>query len=84
MTMTKKRTAGRPAGSKEWIAIDLPDGDRLVPYFTTFSQGTGLHTKYCRRRPRSPATGIGSNVVVLSQNGNYGILPASGRCFTLP
>jgi hypothetical protein len=63
--MTKRKTAGRPAGRKERIAIDLPDGDRLVPYYSTFSQTTGLNAKYLQRiRPRMPTVEHGGIVYV--------------------
>jgi hypothetical protein len=59
--MSKKNPAGRPAGTKQRIAIDLPDeGERLVPYYSDFAKAVGLTPKTLQRmRRRMP-------VVVLS------------------
>jgi len=68
--MASNNPAGRPAGTKQRIAIDLPDGDRLVPYFTTFAQGTGLHIKYLQRiRHRMPTVVHGGIVYVRDRAG---------------
>jgi hypothetical protein len=56
-----KGRPGRPRGpSSGRKIIDLPDGDRLVPLFTTFSEMTGLHPKTLQRlRHKLPCTMIG-------------------------
>jgi hypothetical protein len=50
--MTKSRTAGRPPGKAERKRIDLPDGEQLVPFYTTFAEETGLNAKYLQRNRR--------------------------------
>src|ERR1700692_570100 len=41
--------AGRPFGKVERKPIDLPDGDRLVPCYTTFAKKTDINPKYSQR-----------------------------------
>jgi hypothetical protein len=58
--MSSNNPAGRPAGTKPRIAIDLPDDGGLVPYYTDFAIAVGLNPKTLQRmRRRMP-------VVVLS------------------
>lgn len=64
--MPSHNPSGRPAGTKQRPPIDLPDGDRLVPYFTTFAQAIGLNAKSLQRiRHRVPVTTIAGIVYVI-------------------
>jgi hypothetical protein len=69
--MSSNNPAGRPAGvTKQRLPIDLPDGDRLIPYFTTFSKDTGLHPKYLQRiRHRMPTVVCAGVVYVKDKAG---------------
>jgi hypothetical protein len=50
--MMSQRTAGRPAGKVERKRIELPNGDALLPLYTTFSEDTGLNAKSLQRMRR--------------------------------
>jgi hypothetical protein len=50
--MMSQRTARRPAGKVERKRIELPNGDALVPLYTTFSEDTGLNAKSLQRMRR--------------------------------
>jgi hypothetical protein len=64
--MPSHNPSGRPAGTKQRPPIDLPDGDRLVPHFTTFAQAIGLNAKSLQRiRHRVPVTTIAGIVYVI-------------------
>jgi hypothetical protein len=60
------KARGRPRGSQpQRRPIDLPGGDRLVPYFTTFAESTGLHPKTLQRmRHKLPCVDIGGGCYV--------------------
>jgi hypothetical protein len=43
------RKAGRPPGRAARKRIELPNGDALVPFYTTFSEDTGINPKSLQR-----------------------------------
>jgi hypothetical protein len=56
--------------TKQRPPIDLPDGDQLVPYFSTFSQATALSPKYLQGiRHRMPTVVHGGIVYVKDKAG---------------
>jgi hypothetical protein len=70
MAKTLQKTAGRPAGKVERKRIDLPDGDQLVPFYTDWSQETGLNAKYLQRnRHRFPLVTLGGIAYVRDRAG---------------
>jgi len=65
-----KRTAGRPAGKVARKRIQLPNGDSLSPYYTTFSEDTGLTPKSLQRmRRRMPTVMVAGIVYVKDKAG---------------
>jgi hypothetical protein len=61
--MTKRNLGGRPAGPQHRKRIDLPDGDQLVPFYTAFSEDTGLNPKSLQRIRRQLPTTVIAGVV---------------------
>jgi hypothetical protein len=65
-----KRRAGRPSGPQPRKRIDLPDGDVLVPFYSTFSEETGLNRKYLQReRKRFPVVTLAGILYVKDKAG---------------
>jgi hypothetical protein len=62
--MTKRNLGGRPSGPQHRKRIDLPDGDQLAPFYTTFSGDTGLNPKSLQPRRQLPTTVIAGVVYV--------------------
>jgi hypothetical protein len=61
---------GRPLGKAQRPRITLPDGEVLVPYFTDWSQETGINAKSLQRmRPHMPTVVIAGVVYVKDQAG---------------
>jgi hypothetical protein len=69
-TPTKNPGPGRPSGKAQRPRITLPDGEVLVPYFTDWSQETGINAKSLQRtRPRMPTVVIAGVVYVKDRAG---------------
>jgi hypothetical protein len=78
--MSSNNPAGRPVGVKQRPPIDLPDGDRLVPYFSTFSQDTALSPKYLQGiRHRMPTVVHGGIVYVRDKAGRLVLAESKKR-----
>jgi hypothetical protein len=63
MIKSNRRTAGRPPGKAERKRIELPDGDALVPLYTTFSEDTGINAKSLQRMRRRLPTALVAGVL---------------------
>jgi hypothetical protein len=83
------RQGGRPRaghyapsrrGKSQRKPIPLPDGDTLVPYFTTFAEITGLHVKTLQRlRHKLPTRDLGGVAYVKDAEARRILAPAKPR-----
>jgi hypothetical protein len=53
--------------TKQRPPIDLPDGDRLVPYFSVFSKATGLSPKYLQGIRHRMSTVVHGGIVYVRE-----------------
>jgi hypothetical protein len=73
MATKAKRTpkpVGRPTGPASRRSINLPNGDRLTPYYGEFSTTVDLSPKFLQRiRPSMPTVKLGGIIYVRHDEG---------------